>query len=180
MPPIQYTNEVLYGQFCTLRPVQIEDAEFIMELRNDARRARYISAGSDSVDAQRLWIRRYLERRKLGEEYYFVACDINSEAWGVIRLYDIQADECTGGSWVMRKGSPTAVSLETYLLPIHLAFKVLSKQVMHIDVRKANTRVWMWHEMCGAIFQSEDQLNRYYDYTPAVYSIAENRVYSSI
>ena len=76
----------------------------------------------------------------------------------------------------MLPGTPISVSLESYLLPMRFSFTILSKNVMHIDVRKTNTRVWKWHELCGAIFIREDDLDRYYDYTSNTYLIAETMV----
>ena len=177
---MNYENGIIHGRYCSLRPVRVDDAEFIVSLRNEPRHSRYISLGADSAEAQRQWIISYLDRHKAGNEYYFIACDLDGKAWGTTRLYNFHDTECTGGSWVMLPGAPTAISLETYLLPIRFAFEVLSKEVMHLDVRRDNRRVCKWHEMCGAIVMKEDELNRYYDYDPVVYLIAEKLVCSMI
>jgi len=171
-------SKTLSGRFSILRPVDEADADFIVKLRNDPKLSRHISRTDSSVEKQREWIRSYFQRNSAGNEYYFIACDLAGVPWGTVRLYHIQADECTGGSWVMGHGTPMEVSLESYLLPMEIAFTILNLNVLHIDVRKGNKRVLQWHESCGAIFTHEDEENRYYDYTPAVYPFAKNRVYS--
>jgi len=173
-------SKSLSGKFCMLRPVEEADAEFIVELRSDPKLSRHISRTDSSVEKQREWIRSYFERNCAGKEYYFIACDLPGVPWGTARLYHIQGDECTGGSWVMGHGTPMEVSLESYLLPMEFAFTILNLNVLHIDVRKGNKRVLQWHESCGAIFTHEDEENRYYDYTPAVYPTTKSRVYSLI
>ena len=171
-------NQIIYGNFSIIRPVTEEDAAFIVGLRNEPQRCRFISATASSVEKQREWIRGFLERNSEGLEYYYIACDSSGNAWGTVRLYDILKRECTGGSWVMKPGSPLGISLESYLAPLFLAFEVLKMHVMHIDVRKGNKRVLQWHESCGAIYVREDAENRYYDYTPEVYPLAARRVYN--
>lgn len=175
-----YKNDIIYGKHCVLRPVNEEDSEFIVSIRNQSRLSRYISKSAESIEDQRQWIIEYLKRRKIGTEYYFIACDLHGNPCGTVRIYNIKEHECTGGSWVMSPITPIEVSLESYLLPLAFAFKTLSKSVLHIDVRQENTRVWKWHELCGAIYISENKLERFYDYIPARYSIAENRVQKSI
>ena len=175
-----HENGIIYGTHCALRPVKEDDSEFIVSLRNDSRLSRYISKSADSIEAQRQWIIEHLKRRELGAEYYFIACDLQGNPWGTVRIYNIENDECTCGSWVMIPGTPIEVTLESYLLPLAFAFEILSMRVLHIDVRRENTRVWRWHELCGAVFIRENELDRFYDYTPAVYPVAKKRVYSII
>ena len=175
-----YENNIIYGIHCVLRPLGEEDAEFIVSLRNQSRLSRYICKSVESIEDQRQWIIEYFKRRMTGTEYYFIACDLQKNPWGTVRIYNIKDDECTAGSWIMKPGSPIEVSLESYLLPMAFAFETLSKRVLHIDVRRENTRVWKWHEACGAVFIREDELDRFYDYFPAVYPVVKKRVYSTI
>jgi RimJ/RimL family protein N-acetyltransferase len=175
-----YENQVIRGTYCILRPVREDDAEFIVSLRNDAKLARHISKSVESVEQQQQWIRSYFGRNKEGLEYYFIACDLDEVPCGTFRLYNVTECECTGGSWVMRRGAPLPVSLESYLLPMRFSFTILAKKVMRIDVRKENLRVWKWHEMCGAKFIREDDFDRYYEYSPEGYPVAERAVYKII
>lgn len=175
-----YENEIIHGTHCLLRPAREEDAEFIVALRNDPRLSRHISKGMQSAEEQLKWLQAYQERNKAGLEYYFIVCDLLGNSCGTVRVYAVTKREATVGSWVMTPGSPLAVSLESFLLPMTFIFETLAKQVLHIDVRKDNVRVWKWHELCGAVFLREDNLLRYYDYTPASYSVAEARVRNTI
>jgi len=171
---MKYENGQILGRYSVLRPVREEDAAFIVSLRTNPQLSRHISATDSSVESQRQWIRGFLERAAHGLEYYFIVCDLQGRSWGTVRLYDIKDDACTGGSWLMTQGSPLSASFESYLAPMFLAFEVLKLHVMHIDVRKENKRVWRWHESCGAVFQRETDMDRYYDYPRSIYpGIAE-------
>lgn len=173
---MNYYNGVITGAHCKLRPVTEDDSEFIVALRNEGSRSRFISKSVTSVQAQRDWIRAYDARNRAGLEYYFICCDLQGTSWGTIRVYNINEVGCTGGSWVMSAGAPTAVSIETSLLHLQFVFNILSKNVMYIEVRRANTRVWKWHEMCGAHFRNEDKINRFYDYLKGDLNIAKNLI----
>ena len=64
MIPIQTIHR--YG--ITLRPVEVTDAEFILELRTDKRLGQFLSTTSPDLDQQREWIRGYKKREAVGEE----------------------------------------------------------------------------------------------------------------
>lgn len=174
---MRYENGQIIGRYSLLRPVQAEDAAFIVSLRTNPQLSRYISATDSSVESQRKWIEGFLQRANRGLEYYFIVCDLEGTSWGTVRLYDIKNQECTGGSWLMTQGSPLSASFESYLAPMFLAFEILQLNVMHIDVRRDNKRVWRWHESCGAVFVRETDIDRYYDYPRAVYPEVSEKIY---
>ena len=86
-----------YGLHCRL--VNESDAAFIVQLRTDAKRSRFIHETDNDVNKQVEWIRNYKQREADGLEYYFIY-DINGEPFGVYRIYNIFDDHCTEGSWV--------------------------------------------------------------------------------
>ena len=64
-------NEVIKGKYIDLRAVTVDDAKFIIDLRNDELKNQYIHTTSDDVDLQKEWIRRQICREG---DYYFVIC----------------------------------------------------------------------------------------------------------
>jgi RimJ/RimL family protein N-acetyltransferase len=92
------------GEF-GLRPVQIEDALFIAELRNDPARNRFLHSTSPDVRQQELWISSYFARP---DDYYFVIERAQThEALGTIGLYNIDSatNSAEWGRWVTRPHS---------------------------------------------------------------------------
>ena len=74
-----------------VRLVCEEDAEFIVALRTNPIKARYISATSSSVDDQRSWIKNYKERETAGTDYYFIY-SYRGKLAGVNRIYEIEGN----------------------------------------------------------------------------------------
>ena len=104
-------NITVEGFGYRLRPVEIEDAEFIIAVRlEDAKRNRYIHTISEDVNIQKEWIENYLKREN---DYYFVIENkITDKPEGLISIYEINGDKAEWGRWVIEKGSFAAVESE--------------------------------------------------------------------
>ena len=63
----------------SLRLVDEEDADFIVSLRSDEKKSRFISYTDPNIETQKNWIREYKKRENEGKEYYFIASDVNNE-----------------------------------------------------------------------------------------------------
>ena len=55
-----------------VRLVREEDAEYIVQLRTNPTKNRYIHSTLNDVKAQKEWIRLYKQREAEGKEYYFI------------------------------------------------------------------------------------------------------------
>ena len=75
------------------------DAEFILSLRINPKLSRFLHSIDNDIDEQKKWVKRYKEREAIGTDYYFIY-DSNGEYVGVNRIYNMQDDSCTGGSWI--------------------------------------------------------------------------------
>ena len=87
-----------------LRPVTLEDAPFIVELRTDPLLNRYLHEISSRVEDQVAWIERYFERP---EDYYFIIEDSDSEEpHGAIGIYDVEENAAGAqwGRWILKHG----------------------------------------------------------------------------
>ena len=101
-------NISLNGFSYRLRPVNIKDAEFIVELRTaDADRNKYINTTSTDENLQKKWILEYETRNN---DYYFVIENIlDSSQEGVIAIYDVNDNKAEWGRWVLKKSSLASI-----------------------------------------------------------------------
>ena len=173
---MKFENGSIVGDYSSYRPVQIEDAQFILELRSDPKLNKFISPTPPNLDAQVEWLKNYFKRHLKGLDYYFITCGLTGTPLGTVRVYDVHDKEATGGSWVVKPNSSLGISLESFLVPMFLSFEILGKEIMNIDVRKENKRVLRWHEMSGALFIKEDELNSYYYYDQNIYNKSKIKV----
>lgn len=155
--------EKIFGKLINLKPVRVEDAEFILELRQDENLNRYISSTSPSLQNQREWIKNYLERENEGKEFYFIVEDKNFNPCGTVRLYNIQDKEATWGSFMLNSSRPEGASYEVIELSLNFGFEKLNLEKILLDVRKDNSKAIHIYEKFGFSRVGEDELNYYYE-----------------
>jgi len=144
-----------YGLHC--RYVDEEDAEFIVKLRTDAKRGRFIHHTESNVDVQANWIREYKLREETGEEYYFIY-ELNGEPIGVNRIYDIHQNHCTEGSWVCLPLEDSSKTIATALIIRDIIFEILQFDYDCFEVKVGNSKVKNFHKISGAsiVLQNEE------------------------
>ncbi|HEY4361778.1 MAG TPA: GNAT family N-acetyltransferase [Bryobacteraceae bacterium] len=111
------------GHAFRLRPVELSDAGFIVELRTDPLRNRYIHRGAVDVRAQEDWLEEYFQRP--GDYYFVIENRSTREREGTVGIYDLdlEARAAEWGRWIVRSGSLAA--LESACLVYSAAFDVL-------------------------------------------------------
>jgi RimJ/RimL family protein N-acetyltransferase len=137
----------------------VADAEFILSLRTDVEKSRYLSAVSDDLDAQRGWLTAYSEAK--GQAYFIIEC--RGEPIGTVRLYDAQQDSFCWGSWILKEGRPKQAAMESALMVYSYALDDLGFRSAHFDVRRENERVWRYHERLGAVRVRESEMDYFYE-----------------
>ena len=147
------------------RLVEVNDAEFILSLRLDPEKNRFISPVKDDIEAQRTWIREYKNKEKNGEEYYFIIESKDSEKLGTIRLYEFRGDSFCWGSWILRHDAPAYAAIESVLCIYEIAFSRLGFMQSHTDVRKGNVAVKNFLVQFGAVITDDDDINYYFRMT---------------
>lgn len=160
------------GRTISFREVCIDDSEFIVALRTDPEKGRFISKTQADVRQQREFIRNYQQSET---DFYFIISDVNKQPIGTIRIYDIQGDSFCWGSWILTKEASTSAAIESALLIYDFAFFSLHYKQSHFDVRKENQRVVKFHENFGAKIIKEDELNFYFEYNRDVYFSIRSR-----
>src|SRR4051794_16740069 len=114
----------LRGEAFGLRPVALADVDFIVGLRNEPDRARFINRTSSDPADQARWLTAYFARP---DDYYWIVEHLASgRAEGTIGIYGVDAGRRSAewGRWVLRAGSLAAV--ESALLVYRAAFGPLA------------------------------------------------------
>lgn len=120
-------NISIEGMSYRLRPVNLDDAQFIIDIRlEDSLRNKYIHPISPDIKNQEAWIKDYLLR---DHDYYFVVENkITNQKEGLIAVYNIQDQRGEWGRWVLKKGS--LASIESVYLLFKISFtKLYLKEV---------------------------------------------------
>ncbi|WP_374581630.1 GNAT family N-acetyltransferase [Pseudoduganella sp.] len=146
------------GKTVVLRDATVDDAEFILGLRTDPVKGRFLSATANDVAAQKAWLAKYAGDNS---QVYFIIEDKNGERYGTVRLYDQQGDSFCWGSWILREGRPSGFAYESALMVYRFALTLGFTQC-HFDVRKGNESVWQFHERFGAVRSGETELDYLY------------------
>jgi RimJ/RimL family protein N-acetyltransferase len=117
-----------------LRPVRIEDADFIVWLRNlDHARGRIGDSAAD-VGSQETWLAKYFERP---DDYYFIIETAGGIAVGTYGLWDFRDRSAESGRWIIRQDVPAAIP--SAILGLDVAFGALG--VKRIRVKTVSTNL---------------------------------------
>lgn len=157
------------GKTLTFRDATVEDACFILSLRTDAEKSRYLSAVSSDLADQQTWLARYAQA---DDQAYFII-EHQDAPIGTVRLYDPQGLSFCWGSWILKSGRPSHAAMESALMVYAYAVDHLGFRAAHFDVRKGNERVWQFHERFGARRVAESELD--YDYMLDIETITSSR-----
>lgn len=162
------------GKNINLRDIEPEDAEFVLSLRLNESKNKFLNSTNAGIEEQRKYINNY----KLKEnEWYFIIESKSHEKLGTIRIYDVVDDNFCWGSWLVKDGVPKTTALESALLLYDYAFGVLKFKKVHFDVRNGNLRVKAFHERFGAVPVGQDELDTFYTYDKDKYlSIRERYI----
>ena len=156
--------KTIQGKNINLRPAEVKDAEFILELRMQTHKTKFLSQVENNLEKQQAWLKSYKQKEYSGLEYYFVIESKHGVQLGLVRVYDLQPDSFCWGSWLIKDNAPTTTAIESALLVYEFGFGELSYKKAHFDVRKGNERVVAFHKRFGAQVINEDELNLYFHY----------------
>ena len=141
---------VLRNDDRVLRPVTLEDAEFIVKLRNQAHAKGCINDTSIDVEKQCQWISEYLKREN---EYYWIAEDLAGKPYGTTSLYHYNAEhrQIESGRWVRMVDAPETNLLAGRVQMHDFVFRTLGMSRLVFDVVSTNKPVIKYNRMCGSI-----------------------------
>ncbi|MGC3940418.1 GNAT family N-acetyltransferase [Roseobacter sp. EG26] len=152
----------------SLRLAVPKDAAYIHALRVDPRYNTHLSVVAGTVADQHAWLERYKNREAAGLEYYYLIerC-ADATPCGLVRLYDITAEQFTWGSWILDQNKPAKAALESAVLVYKIGFDCLGLRVSKFDVRKDNERTLAFHRRFGAVETGHDDQDVFFEYTRA-------------
>lgn len=169
-PSINKAERIL-GKTLIFRNVRAADAEFILSLRTDENKSRFLSKVAPDLSAQRKWLENY---ERATDQAYFII-EYQGISIGTVRLYDSQGHSFCWGSWILVDGRPSQAAIESALMVYAYAIDHLGFNGAHFDVRKDNERVWQFHERFGALRICETGLDYYYRLDLAAIQAARQR-----
>ena len=150
----------LYSKNLHLRDANETDAAFILSLRADPTRSKFLSQTSALIDDQITWMKHYKDRN---DQAYFIIQDKTSSKLGCVRMYNPKGTSFEWGSWLIVEGSAPYVALES-ALSIYSFARRLGFLTAKIHVRRDNYAVWKFHEnVFGAVLVKETDIDRFYE-----------------
>ena len=153
-------EKFLYSKNLILRDADETDAEFILKLRTDPVKSKFLSQTSDSINDQIAWMKSY---KNSSDQAYFIIEDRALNKLRCIRIYNPIETSFEWGSWMIVEGAAPYVALES-ALSIYSYARRLGFLSAKIEVRKDNPTVWKFHEnIFGAVLVSETDLDRFYE-----------------
>lgn len=159
------------GKTLVFRDANLNDASFILDLRNDTKKSQFLSPVSADVIQQEKWLERY--QQSIDQAYFII--EFQAEPVGAVRLYDQRDESFCWGSWVLKNDLPKHVAIESALMVYAYAINHLGFKSAHFDVRKGNERVWNFHERFGAVRVGETDLDYLYQINLPAIKCAQNR-----
>lgn len=163
------------GKNINLRTVEIEDAEFIYEMRQDQVKTRYLSKVTGTVESQKEWIKNYKKREIEEKEFYFLIESKSKEKLGLVRMYDFQDNSFCWGSWLIKENAPKTTAIESALQIYEFGFYKFGFEKSHFDVRKGNDKVIAFHQRFGAKIVDEDSLDYFFNFEKSDYEIIKQK-----
>ena len=161
------------GPSLTLRLIQPEDAADVHSLRNNPAYNTHLSTVTGTVDDQRTWIKDYKSREAHGQEFYYVIERKDGTRCGLVRLYDIEAESFTWGSWILDEKKPRKAALESAVLIYTIGFDGLACDRAVFDVRNDNIHTLAFHRRFGAHEVASDELNVYFNYEQSQFAVGQ-------
>lgn len=127
-----------------LRPVNMNDAEFIHQLRRHPELSKYIGEIDSRISVHRAWLQQYFHR---DNDYYFCIELLSGEPVGTIAIYDIANQAGNWGRWIISPEVPAAPA--SVWLIFHIAFEILGLSEVYSNTVMENASVVSFHDHCG-------------------------------
>lgn len=135
---------VIEGKFVKLRSIDVGDAEFSFNARNDGKAKGKVGQQVESIETQRNYI---IKQREQPGDYYFVVTDRNDNPIGLYGIYDISGDTCEIGREVCLGNA--AQALETEILAIEFVRDILKLKYVTYVIYTSNKHHVKMQEKLG-------------------------------
>lgn len=167
-------KEIIEGKTISLRSTIIDDAAFIIDIRNDNEKSKYVHPVDNDIDAEIEWIRE--QRKREGDYFFTIIRNSDGALLGNVAVCNIDINTRCGelGRWV---SYGTAVeNLETIIAVHDFAFSVLGLEQLYTKTLSGNKSVVNFWKRFGGTGEEKsfDGISCYYNVITAV--IYENQV----
>ncbi|MDX9746407.1 MAG: GNAT family N-acetyltransferase [Syntrophales bacterium] len=134
----------------TMRLITEADAEFIVSLRSDPERTKYMVTLEDNIEKQREWIREYKRRETEGSDYYFIYFNAENNPIGLNRASHIDYinKTCVASSFIVVEGLKYE-AIVMLLIRFEVMFDVLKIETFQAECHKDNKKVVRIMELFG-------------------------------
>jgi len=119
-----------------LRPVRMDDAAFIVWLRNLEHAKGRVGDSAVDVAGQENWLKSYFQRDK---DYYFIIETEGGTAVGAYGIYDLRGTSAESGRWIVRPDVLAAIP--SAFLAFELAFEKLGLSELRATTVSTNQSV---------------------------------------
>jgi RimJ/RimL family protein N-acetyltransferase len=121
------------GYGVRLRPVRMDDAAFIVWLRNLSHAKGRVGDTSADVAGQEEWLKAYFAREG---DYYFIVETPGGISVGAYGIYDQVGNRAESGRWIIQREVPAAIP--SAIVGIDLAFKVIGVEELRASTVSTN------------------------------------------
>ena len=153
------------GPNLILRLIEPEDAAYVHSLRSNPVYNTHLPAVTGTVDDQWTWIVDYKFREAQEQEFYYVIERKDGTRCGLVRLYDVEAESFTWGSWILDKNKTRKAALESAILSFGVGFDALGVQLANVDVRVANEHAAAFYRRLGMVETHRTDQDIFFNYT---------------
>lgn len=156
-------DEIINGKTIIIRSTTVDDAAFIVDIRNDEEKNRYVHPVANDIPTEIRWIEK---QRKLEGDFFFTIIRKNDgNLLGNVAIYNINKNNNCGelGRWV---SYGTAVeNLETILLVHDFAFGILGLDYVYTKTLSCNKCVANFWQRFGGNGEEKiiDGISYYYN-----------------
>ena len=159
-----------------VRLVEEVDSDFIVKIRLNPKVSLYMHKADNDVEKQREWICKYKEREKRGEDFYFLFELPDGTPQGVSRIYNINENSFTTGSWVFDTCSRPTSAILGDILTKEIGFELYPDSVCHWDNNKSNLNVLKYSKLYNPTIERETNDTIYFSCTKENSVRMKNRV----
>lgn len=119
-----------------LRPVRMEDAAFVVWLRNLEHVKGRVGDSAMDTAAQESWLSTYFERPG---DYYFIIETLGGLGVGAYGIYDLTGASAESGRWIIRPEVPAAIP--SAIQAFEIAFERLALRELRVKTVSTNRTV---------------------------------------
>lgn len=140
-------ENTIQGKYIQLKSAALDDAEFIVNIRNDETKNTYIHKVPKDIELQKKWLDRQMNA---DGDYYFVIQDLNGKPLGLCSIYNVSPLDKTAefGRWI--SWGSAIHNVESVILSFDFAFENLEVDLIYMKIMLQNKAVRNFWKRFGA------------------------------